>query len=134
MSTNSLQAEDQQPSQPEDMSLRFAIDMPTTGWTRVSISRGKKLLYDDGSVPELANQVMRFAVVYVRVKGRKVVEITTIGLNPLKMDADGRVDRDAVRRKIIERNNGMYAGEDSTPSVADAEAIKRCIGLGSREP
>lgn len=131
MSATSIQAGDQQPSQLQDLSFRFAIDMPTTGWTRVSISRGRKILYDDGSVPELANQVMRFAVVYVRVKGRKVVEITTIGLNPLKMNADGRVDRDAVERSIIEKNNGTYTFEELAPSLADTEAIKRCIGGAS---
>ena len=112
--------------------MRHAIEQPELGWRRLANNRVMPLYRGELCFPELASRVIRTAMILVRVSNRKVVGIFRIEISEYKMDAKGAVDQDEVLRCMIDKNNGNYIGPGiTTPSIAEAMAIKRCLGIAS---
>lgn len=114
--------------------MRYAIEEPELGWKQMPNRRASRFLHAGLCLPELANRIIRTADVYVRLNNRKVVGVSRIELSEWKLNAKGAVDLDEAVRHTIEKLMDNYSGPDRTPSAADADAIKRCLGLASSKP
>lgn len=109
----------------------FAIDHPDHGWKRFPLTRALQVSRGELCLPEFANQVIRTALVHVRLIDRLAIGVLRIELSEWKIDADGRVDQEKALRRIIDRIDGGDSAGAATPSATDVEAIKRCLDLAT---
>lgn len=119
----------------------FFIDYPTTGWMPYPLSKALLAHQGELQIPELANQTIRTALVYVRTTEGEPTGITRMECSEWLMDANGRVNQDKVMQGIQERINRVEGARTdhsliSTVPVSkeDMATINRHLGISDSSP
>jgi hypothetical protein len=84
------------------MSIRYFVVRPDDMFERWSQARLNRVWDGDEAIPEFAGGRLRYALVFVETKERKVVGVRGAEWNVLAMDATGRHNKDGP----YERHHG----------------------------
>jgi len=120
----------------ENLAMRFLIDDPVKGWRVISAKRVLAAQRGELLMPELANRTVRIANAKVGMRSRKLVALFSVTLVEWRIDAEGRVDHEALMAGIIGKldQKGCAPGKNVIEtslqlSQADLEAIYVALGL-----